>query len=523
MSDKKIVYYSEFGAIGDGVAEDFPAIVKCHEYANANGCTVRADAGATYYIKETGAPAIIKTDVDWGDATFILDDAKIPVPSPSRTCGIFRVERQYPVKVYDKESDIVKKINENGGIKADDFTNAGYAPGYPCMLVIHDTENGAYNRWGCHATGKPNPQRELVIIDAEGNVDPETKLLLDYKGVTTIEEFRIDDEPLTVANGKFITKANCALPVYTAYVRGINVHRSNVTVRGVVHEVTEEGPLGAPYSAFFSHNCANNVRFEELSPQSHKSYKDYEYDENGKVTKIHSVMGSYDIGGQFGNNITYYKCIQSNFYKYEEKQITYNENERWGIMGSNYNKNITFDSSVLSRFDAHAGIYNIVIRNTTISYIKLTGGGKAIIENSKIIAPEGLAVAFLQLRADYGSTWRGDIVIKDCEFINWMAPEVYILAGGWNNWAFGYKTYLPNITIDNLKIDRPVDENMFIYTKYLNDTSLAIDAPEVKEGEKNLNPMFISPTVTVKNNKEGYKFKISPNAYIGSKVNLVEE
>jgi hypothetical protein len=245
--------------------------------------------------------------------------------------------------------------------------------------------------------------------------------------------------------------------------------------------------------------------------------------ENGKVVKIHSVMGSYDIGGSFGNNIVYSKCIQSNFYKYEEKNITYNEGERWGIMGSNYNKNINFDSSVLSRFDAHAGIYNIVIRNTTISYIKLTGGGKAIIENSKIIAPEGLAVAFLQLRADYGSTWRGDIAIKDCEFINWMAPEVYILAGGWNNWAFGYKTYLPSITIDNLKIDRPVDENMFIYTKYLNDTSLAIDAPEVKEGEKNLNPMFISPTVTVKNNKEGYKFKISPNAYINSKVNLVEE
>lgn len=519
MSEKKIVYYSEFGAVGDGIAEDFPAIVKCHEYANANGCTVKADPGAVYYIRETGSPANILTDVDWGDATFILDDAKIPVSSPSRTCGIFRIMRQYPVRSFDKESEVVRKINENGGLRADEFTHIGYAPGYPCLLIIHDTENGAYNRWGCHATGKPNPQRELVLVDAEGNVDPETKLLLDYKGVTSIEEFRIDDDPLTVMNGKFITKANCAPPVYTAYSRGIRIERSNVTVKGVVHEIIEEGPLGAPYSAFVGHYAANNVRLEELSLQSHKSYKDYEYDENGKVVKIHSVMGSYDIGGSFGNNILYYKCIQSNFFKYEEKNITYNENERWGIMGSNYNKNITFDSSVLSRFDAHAGIYNVVIRNTKISYIKLTGGGRAIIENSTIIAPEGLPIALVELRADYGSTWRGDIIIKDCEFVNWTNPNVYIVSAYWNNWAFGYKTHLPNITLDNLKIDKPTDK-MFIFTRYATDSSGKIDEPLVDGGTANLNPAFISPTVTVKNNKEGYTFKATENSYIASKVTM---
>ena len=520
MSEKKVVYYSEFGAKGDGVSEDFPAIVKCHEYANANGCTVKADPGAVYYICETGAPAIVQTDVDWGDATFILDDAKITVDSPSRTCGVFRVLRSHDVKVYDKESDIVRAYNANGGIKADDFVNVGYAPGHPAMIIIHDTENGAYNRFGCHATGKPNPQRELVIVDAEGNIDPETRLLLDYKGVTSIEEYRIDDEPITISNGKFITKANCAPPVYTSYNRGIRTERSNVTVRGVVHEVTEEGPIGAPYSGFFGHSIANNVRYEDLSLQSHKSYKDYEYDETGKVVKVHSTMGSYDIGGIFGNNIVYYKCIQSNFYKYEEKNITYAESERWGIMGSNYNKNITFDSSVLSRYDAHAGIYNVVIRNTKISYIKLTGGGKAVIENSTIIAPEGLPRALVDLRGDYGSTWRGDIVIKDCEFINWTHPNVYLVAGGWNNWAFGYKTYLPSVTVDNLKIDKPTDK-IFVFNKYVNDYTATIDKEELAGGVTNLNPMFISPKVRILNNEREYNFVASENPYIAEKVELL--
>ena len=519
MSEKKVVYYSEFGAVGDGVTEDFPAIVKCHEYANANGCTVKADPGAVYYIKETGAPAVVMTDVDFGDATFILDDAKIPVSSPSRTCGIFRVLREYPVKTYNKDSDVVKRFNENGGIRADEFKHLGYAPGHPVLLIIHDTENGAYNRWGCHATGSPNPQRELVLSDAEGNVDPDTKLLLDYKGVTKIEEFRIDDAPLTVKGGKFITKANCAPPVYTAYSRGLRVERSNVTVRDTVHEITEEGPLGAPYSAFIGHYAANNVLIEGLSLQSHKSYKDYEYDENGKVVKIHSIMGSYDIGGSFGNNIVYRKCIQSNFYKYEEKNITYNEHERWGIMGSNYNKNITFDSSVLSRFDAHAGIYNVVIRNTKISYIKLIGGGKAVIENSTIIAPEGEARPLIELRPDYGSTWRGEIVVKDCEFINWTHPNVYIIGGVWNNWAFGYKTSLPSITVDNLKIDKPTDK-IYVYPKYVSDVTKKIDEEMLEGDVKNLNPMFISPTVTVKNNEGGYNYVASENPYIASKVDM---
>ena len=35
--EKKIVYYKDFGAVGDGVHEDIDAIRACHEYANANG------------------------------------------------------------------------------------------------------------------------------------------------------------------------------------------------------------------------------------------------------------------------------------------------------------------------------------------------------------------------------------------------------------------------------------------------------------------------------------------------------
>ena len=234
-------------------------------------------------------------------------------------------------------------------------------------------------------------------------------------------------------------------------------------------------------------------------------------------------MGSYDIGGQFGNDITYYKCIQTNFWKWEEKQIAYNEGERWGVMGSNYNKNITFDSSILSRFDAHAGIYNVVIKNTLMSYIKLTGGGTAIIENSKIVAPEGLEIPFLQLRSDYGSTWKGEIVIKDCEFVNWKGKDVFIVSAGWANWSFGYITHLPKITIDNLKIDKPV-ETIHVFNKVSHqDQTLRIDESVLNDGTENKNPMFIATNITVKNNDGGYNYKACINEYVNSKMTLINE
>ena len=70
--------YSDFGAVGDGVTDDFDAIIAAHEYANAHSLRVEADKDATYYIGAQRKTAIVKTDVDWGNAHFIIDDTNVP-------------------------------------------------------------------------------------------------------------------------------------------------------------------------------------------------------------------------------------------------------------------------------------------------------------------------------------------------------------------------------------------------------------------------------------------------------------
>ena len=52
--DKKFVSYEDFGAVGDGIHDDLPAIVEAHRYANEQGLPVRARDGAIYYIPTYG-------------------------------------------------------------------------------------------------------------------------------------------------------------------------------------------------------------------------------------------------------------------------------------------------------------------------------------------------------------------------------------------------------------------------------------------------------------------------------------
>ena len=89
--DPSLIYitYEMFGAKGDGVTDDYDAIVLAHEAANEQNLPVKAKNGATYYIGHMGyflnpvddgktrdlnKGALIMTATDWTGATFIIDD-----------------------------------------------------------------------------------------------------------------------------------------------------------------------------------------------------------------------------------------------------------------------------------------------------------------------------------------------------------------------------------------------------------------------------------------------------------------
>ena len=113
--EKKYLTYEEFGAIGDGVHDDQEAIIACHEAANSSGTPVKAKDGATYYIGGSKKCAVIKTDVDFGNAKFIIDDRDVE----QNASYVFSIESDHgfePVeipslKIDQKTLDIGKKGN----------------------------------------------------------------------------------------------------------------------------------------------------------------------------------------------------------------------------------------------------------------------------------------------------------------------------------------------------------------------------------------------------------------------------
>jgi len=224
-------------------------------------------------------------------------------------------------------------------------------------------------------------------------------IIWDFDQVTEITALPIDENTLTVTGGRFTTIANKAESKYTYYDRNIAIRRSHVIVQGLEHRIIGEGDHGAPYGGFISIGDCAYVTVRNTLLTGHKTYVTI-----GSAGKPVS-MGTYDILVNRALNISFVNCRQTN---------DINDKTYWGIMGSNFSKNLLYDSCIFSRFDAHMGVANATIRNSTMGHmgINAIGSGLLTVENSTINSN-----TFIMLRTDYGSTWQGDVLIRNCVFV----------------------------------------------------------------------------------------------------------
>ncbi len=484
------ITYEEYGAVGDGDTDDYKAIIETHVHANKCGHRVVADDNAEYYIGAINKTINVMTDVKWGKATFIFDDRDIIPGSEESKVNIFYFSAEnVPVTTFTPDNcELIREINSNGGIDAERIKKLDLGLGYAAMLEVYNSNHKVYIR--THLVNEGNDQRELIIIDADGNIDPTTPFLLDYDEVTKIVARPIEIKPLTIDGGRFITRAPSLDKNCESYMsRGIVISRANTTVKNLVHEIWDEGEFGCPYGGFLSIRRSVNVTVENSAFMSHKTYS--LINSNGVFTN----MGTYDITLEGSNNVLFKNCTQSNFFEVEG-EIPYFAPERWGIMGSNYSKNIRYENCRLSRLDAHCGVYNASLKNCEVVYISVVGGGTLTVEDTVIYNDSAIA-----LRGDYGSSWKGDIVIKNSELHNIGTPCFF--EARWVNHYYGYQTYLPkNLIIDNFEIYRGKSISFFS-DAFINAGDIG---KEIYEGEKNENPMISMGRVIIKNNKQNAEF-----------------
>ena len=478
----KIVKYSDFGAVGDGVTDDFDAIVAAHEYANAHSLRVEADKDATYYIGAQRKTAIVKTDVDWGNAHFIIDDTNVP-----REDAGFWV-----FSIRPEGSSFNVDLPDNYSLKRSD-TNIGLTFENGVLLLIENRNRRVYIRTGATLANSGATQREIILVDKNGNINPDTPLIFDYEPVTHMTAYPVDDEPLLIQGGVFTTYANAGGDArkWCGYTRGIQVLRSNTTVRNVVHyiekepEITDEESKNSscPYIGFFHASRTNNVVFDSCVMTCHRAYR----------------HGTYDTLADLANGISWKNCSQTD-------ALNRFSQGYWGVMASNYVKNLAFDGCALTRFDAHCGVHNVTIKNSEIGeIINLVGSGKCHIENTSVTS--GFWPFFIRLREDYGATWEGDLIIKNCKLcVQRSAASAYLLRSYWSEHYYGYNCYFPNLYVDGFSVEyldgAPYEGRLSVF-KNIADTD--------EDLRKNAtNPLGVPEVISLKGMANSYEMMENP-------------
>ncbi|RYG18523.1 MAG: hypothetical protein EOO07_08760 [Chitinophagaceae bacterium] len=417
------VRYSDFGAKGDGTTDDIDAIAATHEFANVHGLAVKANAGATYYIGGKDRTAIVKTDTDFGTAAFIIDDTDVK----NRNAPVFTISSSLKPFKLDRISSLKKnqeKIDVN-------------LPA-PCLITVTNANVKQYIRFGPNQNDGSS-QTDIFLADKKGKIDMKAPIIWDFDQITDITALPIDEKLLKITGGIFTTLANKAESKYTYYNRNIAIRRSHVLVEGLQHYIKGEGENGAPYGGFINIAECAYVTVKNAILTGHFAYSTI-----GAAGKP-VTMGTYDLSVNRALNVSFVNCSQTN---------DINDSKYWGILGSNFCKNLVYDGCTLSRFDAHQGVANATIRNSTLGHmgINAIGTGLLTIENSTVRGR-----TFVNLRSDYGSTWQGELVIRNCVFVPANGkPMSASLIGGANSGQhnFGYSCYMPEkITIENLRIE----------------------------------------------------------------------
>ena len=424
--------YETFGAVGDGETDDYTAIKLAHEYANEHNLKVVGAPEKTYYVKDFTSPIPIKTDVDWNNCHFIIDDSDNP-----STSALFEVQ-------YDNAKLDLTNVISTLSKDQTKCNLVGYG-NLICKFVNSNKKD--FIRTGSGADSGSN-RTEYTRIDDKGNILD--GIYFPFEAITSIEAYKLDKHEITIKNATFTTVCN-EISSNNYYNRGINVTRSNVTFKNITHLLDNETETMSPYNGIFYITFSSNVKLIDCYLSGHKT-----------VTYDGNQIGSYDVNMSGCIDCTLQNVQQVN-------SIT--DDSLWSIHGSNYCKNLTFNNCKLSNIDAHRGIKNLYINDCVVGgkRIGFCGWGEVIINNTKV-----LSATFCRLRNDYGSWFDGDIIINNCTSAsgnsNYSTYYILSIEDTDIEHDYGYEPFIPNLEVKNFTFEGSGSDSLIYLYKLPNET-----------------------------------------------------
>lgn len=488
-SGDEIVTYEVFGAVGDGVHDDLPAICKAHEHANERGLPVKAKPDATYHLGGKAMTAIIATDTDWSTSRFTIDDTQVE----NHRKSLFEVR-----SLLGREDVKIERLRR-------DQKQLNVRPGHDCYVQVTNDRIKRYIRRGLNRNSGTS-QRDCFILRRDGSIEGDIDW--DYDTVDRVEARAMDEKQLVLRGGVFTTIANRMKQEvgYNYWARNIRITRSNTEVEGLTHHVVGETAVGHPYSGFLSISQCANITLRNCFATGHKTYKTI-----GAAGRPVS-MGSYDYSVGSVVNFSMIGCRMDDI----------NDRTLWGVIGTNFCKNILLENCVLSRMDTHMGVSGTyVIRRSTLGYMGLNAIGRGLltVEDSTLYGS-----SLINFRSDYGSTWEGDVVVRNCRWIpaggRTSRPQmIHTSNDGMHD--FGYKCLMPRkVTIDGLFVDDSNHPKGYQGLYFFSDPD---GGKAIKEASRSF-PYELCQTLNVRRltTASGKRPRISPSAQIEKSVVFIE-
>jgi hypothetical protein len=418
-----VVTYEQFGAVGNGLTDDLPAIVEAHAFANERGLPVRSNPEATYHLGRRAMTAIIETHTDWSTSRFIIDDSQ----------GV----ENNKVSIFEVRSRLAPVPLEIARLSAGQERLDPH-PSTDLLVLVENSNRRLFIRRGLN-TNSGTPQQEVFILKRDGSI--EGAIEWDYETVTRIEARPIDPEPLVLRGGLFINIGNrMKQPVgYNYWARNIRIVRSNTIVDGIASQVAGETDFGHPYGGFLAAVQVADITFRNCRVEPRKVYTTI------GAANLPVPMGTYGYRADLVVNFTMQNCRMGDIH----------DTSRWGVAATNFMKNVLIEDCVLSRMDVHQGVSgHYTIRRSTLGHmgINAIGRGHLVVEDSAVHCEN-----FISFRNDYGATWDGDVSIRNCRWIppvNRGRVPVMFNVNNDGTHDFGYPCSMPRvIRIDGLTID----------------------------------------------------------------------
>lgn len=361
----ELVSARDFGATGDGVTDDTPAIRCAAAAANAAGVPLRIGRGV-YYI-DSPANIELRVSLDASGAVFKL--------GPGMTWTTLFLVVGNPLE------DITANI-ERSEISKDRSTIASLAAYRNGFLRIRSDVPHLKRR-----SDTPTLLKEECGYVTKGGVLV-TPVLHSYAGeggVTRIEYRRDESDQLVVSGGAVDVNNKSG-------ARFLMVQRNDVKVRNwTVMDSSESSKIDTAL-LFRVFDCANFV-MEDISGDS--------------MNQAVSASHSYLVEISYGFNCRFARCFVHG---------------GWGAFAANGVNGYHIRDSNFDRFDIHYDGYDMTVDNC-VFYLSVqygSGGGSLRVTNSTKIAKDvrpflsttSQSCVVVRTRGDYGGTWDGDVLIS---------------------------------------------------------------------------------------------------------------